>query len=74
MAKRWVRVVAGHNPTALESAINAAIEAEARNGAEVVDIKLISTPGTGTSSHRGIGSSLSEHVALIILQPESMDC
>jgi hypothetical protein len=72
MAKRWVRVVTGHNPSELESAINAVIETEVPHGAEVVDIKITATPGTGTSSHGGIGSSLGEFVALIILQSVSM--
>jgi hypothetical protein len=73
MAKRWVRVVTGHNPSDLESTINAVIDAEAPHGAELVDIKLTATPGTGTSSHGGIGSSLGEFVALLIFQAVSMD-
>ena len=73
MADHWVRVVASANIADLERAINAVIDDAERHGAQLVDIKVTSTPGSGSSGHGGIGSTPAEHVALIILRAVSAD-
>ena len=73
MAERWVRVVASASIADLERVINAVIDDAERHGAQLVDIKIMSTPGTGSSGHGGIGSTPAEHVALIILRSVSAD-
>lgn len=59
-----VRVVTASMAAVLQGAITSVLEEEQASGAEVVDIKLTSTPPSGDR----MGSSLGEYVALIILR------
>jgi hypothetical protein len=59
-----VRVVTHSVASSLQSAINSVLEEEQSGGAEVVDIKLTSTPAVPDQ----FGSGFGEHVAVIILR------
>ncbi len=63
----WVRVIVRSFATELESAINLVLEEEQAGGAEVVDIKLTSTPPPG-ERHGPVSPSFHEHVAVILLR------
>ena len=63
----WVRVVVRSFATELESAINLVLEEEQAGGAEVVDIRLTSTPPPG-ERHGTVSPSFHEHVAVILLR------
>ena len=63
----WVRVVVRSFATELESAINLVLEEEQAGGAEVVDIRLTSTPPPG-ERHGAVSPSFHEHVAVILLR------
>ncbi len=63
----WVRVIVRSFATELESAINLVLEEEQAGGAEVVDIKLTSTPPP-VERHGTVSPSFHEHVAVILLR------
>ena len=61
-----VRVVTASMAAALQGAINSVLEEEQASGAELIDIKLTSTPVPPSESR--FGSGFGEHVALILLR------
>jgi hypothetical protein len=61
-----VRVVTASVAAALQGAINTVLEEEQASGAELIDIKLTSTPAPPSDS--GFGSGFGEHVAVILLR------
>ena len=61
-----VRVVMQSITSGLEEAINRVLREEQARGAEVVDVKVTSTPPAEGRS--ALGSSFGEHVALILLR------
>ena len=60
-----VRVVSHTVASALERSINSVLEEEQAKGAQVIDIKLSSTPPVEPS---GMTTPRGEHVALILLR------
>jgi hypothetical protein len=64
-----VRVVTASMAAALQGAINSVLEEEQASGAELIDIKLTSTPAPPSESRFGSGfDEHGEHVALILLR------
>jgi hypothetical protein len=61
-----VRVVTAPLASALQGAINSALDEEQAHGAELIDIKLTSTPAPPSDTR--FGSGFGEHVAVILLR------
>jgi hypothetical protein len=61
----WVRTASQSTLSGLESTVNTILDEECAGGAQLVDIKLTSTPPSGDQWD---GSSLAEYAVLIIMR------